>query len=97
MIQSKELFEWSTDVALSIAQKYCAWIVPEDADEDNCDSVLEPKSESILREVKKSKLLAEWQTPASGVGSFAQNEFNSYAQKQDELPEIQIEVDSEDQ
>ena len=50
MIEEKALFEWSTDVALGIAQKFCSWIVPEDRDEDNCDTVIEGanKSASIL-------------------------------------------------
>ena len=38
-------------------------------------------------------MISEWQTPASGVGSLVLNEFNQYATKSDELPEVQIAVD----
>lgn len=34
MVESQTLYEWSTDVAISLSMRFCSWVVAEDDNED---------------------------------------------------------------
>jgi hypothetical protein len=42
MVESHALFEWSSEVALSLSTRFCSWVVVEDAAED--DATVDGKS-----------------------------------------------------
>ena len=86
MVEQRALFEWSPEVALSLGQKYCNWIVIEDESEYK-DSVLLPaptKSESILMSLKKSLI-----DTGKSRHPFGES-FSKYYQESDELPQVLI-------
>ncbi len=34
MVESQTLFEWSSEVAISLSMRFCSWVVAEDDNED---------------------------------------------------------------
>ena len=61
MVENQALFEWSTEVALQLGLKFCSWVVPEDANEDDESDQEEQipliKSASIINNLRKSMLV----------------------------------------
>lgn len=46
MVEGQALFEWSSEVALSLSMRFCSWVVQEDAAED--DVTVDGKSQRHL-------------------------------------------------
>lgn len=58
MVEQQALFEWSPEVALSLGAKFCAWVVPECADEEEeDDKQTVTHSESVL--LKRSIMIGK--------------------------------------